>query len=39
MDAVVISVILSIAGTVLVIGYLAYRFFRIIGGKDENEEE
>jgi len=35
MDAVVISVIISIAGTLLVIGYLAYKFFKIIGGKDE----
>jgi len=37
MDAVVISVIISIAGTLLVIGYLAYKFFRIIGGKDEEK--
>jgi len=37
MDAVVISVIISIAGTILVIGYLAYRFFRIIGSKDDSE--
>jgi FtsH-binding integral membrane protein len=37
MDAVVIGVIISLAGTVIVIGYLAYRFFKIIGGKDEPE--
>lgn len=35
MDAVVISVIISLAGTILVIGYLGYRFFKIIGSKDE----
>lgn len=37
MDAVVISVILSLAGTVLVIGYLAYKFFRIIGKNPDSE--
>lgn len=35
MDAVVIGVIISVAGTILVIGYLAWRFFRIIGGKGD----
>jgi len=36
MDAVVIGTIIALAGTLLVIGYLAYRFFRIItsGEKD-----
>lgn len=37
MDAVVISVIISLAGTILVIGYLAYKFFKIIGSKDGPE--
>jgi len=37
MDAVVIGVFISLAGTVLVIGYLAYRFFSIINGKDDSE--
>jgi hypothetical protein len=37
MDAVVIGVIISLAGTVLVIGYLSYRFFKIIGSKDDSE--
>ncbi len=37
MDAVVISVIISIAGCLLIIGYFAYKFFRIIGGKDDSE--
>jgi len=31
MDAVVIATILSLAGTILIFGYLAYRFFKIIG--------
>jgi hypothetical protein len=37
MDAVVVSVIISIAGCILIIGYLAYRFFKIIGSKDDSE--
>jgi len=37
MDAVVIGVIIAVAGTVLVFAYLAYHFFKIIGGKDEPE--
>jgi len=37
MDAVVISVIISIAGTILVIGYLGYRFLRIINSKNDSE--
>ncbi|GEM_PF-3958184 len=37
MDAVVISVIISIAGCLVIIGYLAYRFFRIIGSKGDSE--
>lgn len=38
MDAVVISVIISIAGTLLVIGYLAYKFFKIINSKSDRGE-
>jgi hypothetical protein len=38
MDSVVIGVIIALAGTVLVIGYLAYRFFRIIMSSNDNEE-
>jgi len=37
MDAVVIGVIIALAGTILVIGYLAFRFFRIINGKNDSE--
>lgn len=37
MDAVVIGVIIALAGTVLVIGYLAYKFFVIIMGSDKQE--
>jgi len=37
MDAVVISVIISIAGCLLVFGFLAYKFFRIIGSKGDTE--
>ena len=37
MDAVGIGVIIAIAGTILVIGYLAYKFFRIIGSKGDTE--
>ncbi len=37
MDAVVISVIISIAGCLIIFGYLAYKFFRIIGSKDDSE--
>jgi hypothetical protein len=37
MDSVVIGVILALAGTVLVIGYLAYKFFVIIMGGDKKE--
>jgi hypothetical protein len=38
MDAVVIGVIIALAGTLLVIGYLAYRFFRIIMSSDNSAE-
>jgi hypothetical protein len=38
MDSVVIGVIIALAGTVLVIGYLAYRFFKIIMSSDNDEE-
>jgi hypothetical protein len=38
MDAVVIGVIIALAGTVLVIGYLAYKFFGIIMSSDKKEE-
>jgi hypothetical protein len=38
MDAVVIGVIIALAGTLLVIGYLAYHFFRIIMRSDNNAE-
>lgn len=34
MDAVVIGVIIALAGTLLVIGYLGFKFFKIIAGKD-----
>lgn len=34
MDAVVIGVIIALAGTLLVIGYLTYKFFMIIMDKD-----
>jgi len=37
MDAVVIGSILTIAGTLLIIGYLSYRFFKIICSKDDPE--
>lgn len=37
MDAVVISVIISIAGCLIIFGYFAYKFFRIIGSKDASE--
>ncbi len=37
MDAVVIGVIIALAGTVLVIGYLAYKFFVIIMDSDKKE--
>ena len=37
MDAVVIGSILTIAGTLLIIGYLSYRFFKIICSKDDSE--
>ncbi len=37
MDAVVIGTIIALAGTVIVIGYLAYRFFKIINGSEEDE--
>ena len=36
MGAVIIGVIISLSGTLLVIGYLAYRFFRIIMSSDNN---
>ena len=35
-DAVVIGVIIALAGTLLVIGFLAYRFFRIIMSSDND---
>lgn len=38
MDAVVIGVIIALAGTLLVIVYLAYRFFRIIMSSDNYEK-
>jgi hypothetical protein len=38
MDAVVIGVIIALAGTLLVIGYLAYKFFRIIMSSGNNED-
>lgn len=34
MDAVVIGVIIALAGTLLVIGYLGWKFFQIINAKD-----
>lgn len=34
MDAVVIGVIIALVGTLLVIGYLGFKFFQIIGGKE-----
>jgi len=37
MDTVVIGVIIALAGTVLVIGYLAYKFIGIIMGGDKKE--
>ncbi len=37
MDEVVIGVILAVSGTVLVGAYLAYHFFKIIGGKKDSE--
>jgi hypothetical protein len=37
MDAVVIGVIIAVTGTVLVFAFLAYRFFKIIGGKEKPE--
>jgi len=37
MDAVVIGVIIALAGTLLVIGYLTYRFFKIIMGSGDDE--
>ena len=38
MDSVVIGVIIALAGTLLVIGYLTYRFFKIIMSSENNEE-
>jgi hypothetical protein len=38
MDAVVIGVIIALAGTLLVIGFLAYRFFRIIMSSGDDAE-
>lgn len=38
MDSVVIGVIIALAGTLLVFGYLAYRFFRIIMSSDNGEK-
>ena len=37
MDSVVIGVIIALAGTLLVIGYLAFKFFGIIMGSDKKE--
>jgi hypothetical protein len=34
MDAVVIGVIVALSGTLLVIGYLGFKFFKIIMGKN-----
>jgi hypothetical protein len=38
MDSVVIGVIIALVGTLLVIGYLAYHFFRIIMSRDNEEK-
>jgi len=38
MDSVVIGVIIALAGTLLVFGYLAYYFFKIIMGSDNGEK-
>jgi hypothetical protein len=38
MDTVVIGVIIALAGTLLVISYLAYRFFKIIMSSDNNAQ-
>jgi len=35
MDSVVIGVIIAVGGTVIVFAYLAYRFFKILGGKED----
>lgn len=37
MDAVVIGTIAALGGTLVVIGYLAYRFIKIINSKDDQE--
>jgi hypothetical protein len=38
MDSVVIGVIIALVGTLLVIGYLAYHFFKIIMSSDNGEK-
>jgi hypothetical protein len=38
MDSVVIGVIIALAGTLLVIGFLTFRFFKIIMRSDNNEK-
>ncbi len=37
MDTVVIGVFLAVGCTILIGVYLAYRFFKIIGGKKDSE--
>jgi hypothetical protein len=37
MDAVVVGVIIALVGTFIVIGYLGYRFFKIIGSTDDSD--
>jgi len=37
MDAVVIATILALAGTIAIIGYFAYKFFRIICSTEDTE--
>ncbi len=37
MDAVVIGSIIALAGTFLVIGYLAYKIVKLVNSKDEQQ--
>ncbi len=37
MDAVVIGTIIALTLSIAVFAYLAYHFFKIIGGKDDTE--
>ncbi len=37
MDAVVIGTIIALVGTLIIIGYMAYRFFKIINGSEDDE--